>query len=77
MGDDHYSQLERQYNIPALVRPVKGNRFIDPAKDLLIFVARKFGRLGRRGPNVESAAEIVCEDVVKGKIKWWTMVDDD
>jgi ribosome biogenesis GTPase A len=67
----YYTQLERLYGMPALVRPIEGNRFIDPAKDLLVHVARKFGRLGKNGPNLDSAAEIVCGDCLKGKIQWW------
>ena len=59
------------YGIPKLVRPIEGNRFVDPAKDLCVHVARKFGRMGRGGLNLESAAEVVVGDVLGGKIKWW------
>lgn len=59
--------------MPALVRPDPGNRFIDPTKDLLIHVARKFRRLGKSGPNLDGAADIVGEDFRNGKIKWWTL----
>jgi len=73
MGDKWYKQLEEVYEMPALVRPMKGNRFINPTKDLLVHVARKFGRVGRQGPNLEGAAEIVGSDCASGKIKWWTL----
>jgi len=54
-----------------------GNRFVDPAKDLLVHVARKFGRMGKGGPNLAAAAEIVAADVVKGKITWWIEPEKD
>jgi ribosome biogenesis GTPase A len=68
---EYYTQIEKLYEIPALVRPIEGNRFINPAKDLLVHVARKFRRMGKNGPNLESAAQIVVEDCLKGKIRWW------
>jgi ribosome biogenesis GTPase A len=68
---EYYSQLETVYGIPALIRPIEGNRFIDPAKDLLVHVARKFARMGKSGPNLEGAAEVVGGDALKGKIQWW------
>jgi ribosome biogenesis GTPase A len=27
--------------------------------------------MGKSGPNLESAAEIVGSDVINGKIRWW------
>jgi len=71
LPEEYYKQLERFYGVPALVRPIVGNRFIDPAKDLLVHVARKFGRLGKNGLNLESAADIVSGDCLKEKIQWW------
>ena len=71
LPEEYYKQLESLYGVPALVRPIEGNRFIDPAKDLLVHVARKFGRLGKGGPNLDSAAEIVGGDCLKGNIQWW------
>ena len=71
LPSEYYAQVEKQYSIPALIRPVEGNRFINPANDLLVHVARKFGRMGKKGPNLDSAAQIVCEDCLKGNIKWW------
>jgi ribosome biogenesis GTPase A len=68
---EYYTQLEKLYGMPALVRPIEGNRFIDPAKDLLVHVARKFRRMGKNGPNLQSAAEIVGDDCLKEKIVWW------
>ena len=56
--------------MPKLVRPIEGNRFLDPGRDLLVHVARKFGRMGKQGLNLESTAEVVGEDVLSGKIKW-------
>jgi len=73
MGDEHYAQLERVYGMPALVRPMEGNRYIDPTRDLLIHVARKFARVGKKGPNLEGGAEVVGSDCVEGKIHWWTL----
>ena len=43
-----------------------------PAKDLLIHVARKYGGVGRDVPNLDAAADIVGQDCVNGKIRWWT-----
>lgn len=57
--------------MPKLVRPIEGNRFLDPRRDLLVHVARKFGRMGKQGLNLESAAEVVVGDVLSGKIRWW------
>ena len=68
---EYYTQVEKLYEIPALVRPIEGNRYINPAKDLLVHVARKFGLMGKNGPNLDSAAQIVCDDCLKGKIQWW------
>ena len=67
----YYAQLEKLYEIPALVRPIEGNRFIDPTKDLLVHVARKFKRMGKNGPSLAAAARIVGEDCLQGKIQWW------
>jgi ribosome biogenesis GTPase A len=71
LPDEYYGQLETVYGLPGLVRPIEGNRFVDPAKDLLVAVARQKGRMGRQGPNLEGAAEVVGLDCVKGKIRWW------
>jgi ribosome biogenesis GTPase A len=71
LPEEYYTQLERVYGVPALVRPIVGNRFIDPAKDLLVHVARKFRRLGKNGLNLDSAADIVGGDCLKEKIQWW------
>jgi ribosome biogenesis GTPase A len=71
LPEEYYAQLESTYSVPALIRPVEGNRFVDATRDLLVHVARKFGRMGKSGPNLESAAEIVGSDVVSGKIRWW------
>jgi len=57
------------------MRPIQGNRFVHPARDLCVHVARKFGRLGKGGPNLEAAAQIIVEDCLKGKIHWW-IVDE-
>jgi nuclear GTP-binding protein len=73
MGGNNYEQVEKLYGMPALVRPMKGNRFIDPTRDLLIHVARSFGRLGKNGPNLNAAAGIVGRDCREGKIQWWTL----
>lgn len=71
LPEEYYTQLERIYDVPALVRPIEGNRFIDPAKDLLVHVARKFRRLGKNGLNLESAVAIVGGDCLNNKIQWW------
>jgi len=71
----YYEQVEHLYGMPKLVRPIEGNRFVDPAKDLCVHVARKFGRMGKGGLNLESAAEVVVGDVVCGKIRWWMEAD--
>jgi len=68
---EYYTQLERLYGVPALVKPIEGNRFVDPAKDLIVHVARKYRRLGKNGPNLDSAAAIIGEDCLTNKIKWW------
>ena len=70
-SETYYSQVEKLYQMPALVRPVEGNRFINPAKDLLVHVARKYGRVGKKGPNLNAAAEIVLDDCLRGRITWW------
>jgi ribosome biogenesis GTPase A len=70
-GDEWYTQLEKVYGLPGLVRPIEGNRYVDPAKDLLVAVARSKGRMGRQGPNLEGAAEVVGSDCISGKIRWW------
>ena len=66
-----WTRLEKLYEIPALMRPIPKNRFVNPAKDLCVHVARKFGRLGKGGPNIQAAVEIITEDCLKGKIRWW------
>lgn len=71
LGDEWYAQLEKVYGLPWLVRPIEGNRYVDPAKDLLVAVARSKGRMGRQGPNLEGAAEVVAEDCIAEKIRWW------
>ena len=71
MPEGYWTKLEKLYGIPALVRPIKDNRFVDPAQDLLVHVARKFNRVGKYGPNLESAVEIVVNDFLDGKILWW------
>jgi ribosome biogenesis GTPase A len=71
LPEEYYTQLESVYGIPKLSRPIEGNRFLDPGRDLLVFVARKFGRMGKLGPNLEGAAEVVGGDVLNGKIQWW------
>ena len=71
MPQEYWTRLEKLYGIPALVRPIKDNRFVDPAQDLLVHVARKFNRVGKYGPNLESAMEIVVNDCLDGKILWW------
>jgi ribosome biogenesis GTPase A len=68
--------LENLYQIPALMRPIEGNRFVNPAKDLCVHVARNFARLGKLGsPNMRAAAQIIMEDCLKGKIEWY-IVDE-
>ena len=71
LPEEYYAQLEEIYAIPALVRPIEGNRYVDAGRDLLVHVARKSGRMGKGGPNLDGAAEDVVEDVLKGKIRWW------
>lgn len=68
---EYWAQLEQLYGIPALVRPIRKNRFVHPAKDLCVHVARKFGRLGKGGPNIQAAVDIITEDCLKGKLKWF------
>lgn len=58
--------------MPKLVRPIEGNRFVDPGRELLVHVARKFRRMGKLGLNLESAAEVVGGDVLGGRIGWWS-----
>jgi len=71
MPEEYWSKVEKLYGIPALLRPIEGNRFVDPAHDLLVHVARKFGRISKHGPNLEAAAQIVVQDCLDGKILWW------
>jgi ribosome biogenesis GTPase A len=68
---EYWAQLEQLYAIPALVRPIRKNRFVHPAMDLCVHVARKFGRLGKGGPNIQAAVEIITEDCLKGKLRWF------
>ena len=71
LPEEYWTQVEKLYGIPVLMRPIQGNRFVHPARDLCVHVARKFGRLGKGGPNLEAAAQIIVEDCLKGKIRWW------
>jgi ribosome biogenesis GTPase A len=68
---EYWAQLEQLYGIPALMKPIRNNRYVHPAKDLCIYVARKFGRLGKGGPNIQAAVEIITEDCLKGKLRWF------
>ena len=75
LPEEYWTQVEKLYEIPALMRPIPGNRFVHPARDLCVHVARKFGRLGKAGPNLEAAAQIIVTDCLRGKIRWW-IVDE-
>ncbi|KAI9367327.1 P-loop containing nucleoside triphosphate hydrolase protein [Aspergillus egyptiacus] len=63
------NKLLQVYGIPTLY---PGNSAADKTNDFLVQVARKRGRLGKRGiPNLEAAAMTVVNDWRDGRIQGW------
>lgn len=68
-SEELVSKLLQVYGIPTLYA---GDSTTDQTNDFLIQVARKRGRLGKRGvPNLEAAAMTVVNDWRDGRIQGW------